>query len=66
MLTKADRVVQEAVELVKTSQAAHLVFACIFMSHDAIEEICDAFPSDAQQDRSLSFVCLYFGTQPAL
>ena len=42
MLTSADRLVKEAVELIKTSKVKNIVFACIFMSHEAIEEICEA------------------------
>ena len=67
MLSSKEKLVQEAIELISDSRVPNLVFASIFMSHQAIEAIVNALASQSNQvTRSLTFACVYFGTQPAL
>ena len=66
MLGSADRMLRDAVDLVKTSQAPHFIFMSFFMSLAAMTEVFESLPVEAAQPKRLTFICLYFGTQPAL
>ena len=63
MLTPNERLVQEAIDLVRESKSPNLVFASVFMSFEAISAVVNAVGSDLNSvTRSLTFSCLYFGT----
>jgi len=65
MLNATDKTVQEAIDLVEHTGAGHVVLASVFMSYDAVVEILNVGSRVEHQPR-MTFVCVYFGMQPAL